>query len=45
MEINLINKLTITNEMHNQLLQHSKVFQIIGPSYLMKGKEDLFKDD
>lgn len=27
------------------ILHHSKVFQIIGPSYRMKGKEELFKEE
>lgn len=35
----------IANAMLDRILHHSKVFQIIGPSYRMKGKEDLFKDD
>lgn len=35
----------IANAMLDRILHHSKVFQIIGPSFRMKGKEDLFKDD
>ena len=35
----------IANAMLDRILHHCKVFQIIGPSYRMKGKEDLFKDD
>ena len=35
----------IANAMLDRVLHHCKVFQIIGPSYRMKGKEDLFKDD
>lgn len=35
----------IANAMLDRVLHHSKVFQIIGPSYRMKGKEELFKDD
>lgn len=35
----------IANAMLDRILHHSKVFQIIGPSYRMRGKEDLFKDD
>lgn len=35
----------IANAMLDRILHHSKVFQIVGPSYRMKGKEDLFKDD
>ena len=35
----------IANAMFDRILHHSKVFEIIGPSYRMKGKEDLFKDD
>ena len=35
----------IANAILDRVLHHSKVFQIIGPSYRMKGKEDLFKDD
>jgi len=35
----------IANAMLDRILHHSKVFQIIGPSYRMKGKEALFKDD
>lgn len=35
----------IANAILDRVLHHSKVFQIVGPSYRMKGKEDLFKDD
>lgn len=35
----------IASAMLDRILHHSKVFQIVGPSYRMKGKEDLFKDD
>lgn len=35
----------IANAMLDRILHHCKVFQIIGPSYRMKGKEDLFKED
>lgn len=35
----------IASAMLDRILHHSKVFQIIGPSYRMKGKEELFKDD
>lgn len=35
----------IANAMLDRILHHSKVFQIIGPSYRMKGKEALFTDD
>lgn len=35
----------IANAILDRVLHHSKVFQIIGPSYRMKGKEDLLKDD
>lgn len=35
----------IANAMLDRILHHAKVFQIIGPSYRMKGKEDLFKED
>lgn len=35
----------IANAILDRVLHHSKVFQIIGPSYRMKGKEDLFKDE
>lgn len=35
----------IANAMLDRILHHCKVFQIIGPSYRMKGKEELFKED
>lgn len=35
----------IANAILDRILHHSKVFQIVGPSYRMKGKEDLFKDE
>ena len=35
----------IANAMLDRILHHSKVFQIIGPSYRMKGKEELFKEE
>jgi len=35
----------IANAMLDRILHHSKVIQIIGPSYRMKGKENLFNDD
>ena len=35
----------IANAMLDRILHHCKVFQIIGPSYRMKGKEELFKDE
>ena len=35
----------IANAMLDRILHHSRVFQITGPSYRMKGKEDLFKED
>jgi len=35
----------IANAILDRILHHSKVFQIVGPSYRMKGKEGLFKDD
>lgn len=34
----------IANAMLDRALHHCKVFQIVGPSYRMKGKENLFKD-
>ena len=36
---------TIANAMLDRILHHSKVFQIIGPSYRMKGKEALFAEE
>lgn len=35
----------ITNAMLDRILHHCKVFQIISPSYRMKGKKELFKDE
>ncbi len=35
----------ITNAILDRVLHHSRVFQIVGPSYRMKGKEELFRDD
>lgn len=35
----------IANAILDRILHHSKVIQIIGPSYRMKGKEELFKED
>jgi DNA replication protein DnaC len=35
----------ITNAILDRVLHHSRVFQIVGPSYRMKGKEELFKED
>lgn len=35
----------IASAMLDRILHHCKVFQIVGPSYRMKGKEDLFKDE
>ena len=35
----------IASAMLDRILHHSKVFQIVGPSYRMKGKEELFKED
>ncbi|HBF68687.1 MAG TPA: hypothetical protein DDW20_05170 [Firmicutes bacterium] len=35
----------IANAMLDRILHHSKVFQIVGPSYRRKGKENLFNDD
>ena len=35
----------IANAILDRILHHSKVFQIVGPSYRMKGKEELFKDE
>ena len=35
----------IANAMLDRILHHCKVFQIVGPSFRMKGKEELFKDD
>lgn len=34
----------LANAMVDRILHHCKVIQIIGPSYRMRGKEDLFKD-
>ncbi len=34
----------LANAMADRILHHCKVIQIVGPSYRMKGKEDLFKD-
>ncbi len=33
----------LANAMLDRILHHSRVIQIVGPSYRMKGKEDLFK--
>lgn len=41
----VFNDSVIANAMLDRILHHSKVFQIIGPSYRMKGKEELFKED
>lgn len=35
----------LANAMLDRVLHHCKVIQIVGPSYRMKGKEDLFKDE
>ena len=35
----------IANAMLDRILHHCKVVQIVGPSYRMKGKEALFKED
>ena len=35
----------VANAMLDRILHHSKVFEIVGPSYRMKGKEDLFNKD
>lgn len=35
----------ITNAILDRVLHHSRVFQIVGPSYRMKGKGELFKED
>ena len=34
----------LANAMADRILHHCKVVQIVGPSYRMKGKEELFKD-
>ena len=34
----------LANAMVDRILHHCKVIQIVGPSYRMKGKEDLFKE-
>lgn len=34
----------LANAMVDRILHHCKVIQIVGPSYRMKGKEELFKD-
>ena len=34
----------LANAMADRILHHCRVFQIVGPSYRMKGKEDLFKE-
>ena len=41
----VFNDSVIANAMLDRILHHCKVFQIIGPSYRMKGKEELFKED
>lgn len=41
----VFNDSVIANAMLNRILHHCKVFQIIGPSYRMKGKEELFKEE
>lgn len=35
----------IANAMLDRILHHCRVFQIIGPSYRIRGKEGLFKED
>ncbi len=35
----------IANAMLDRILHHCRVFQIVGPSYRMKGKENLFKEE
>ncbi len=35
----------IANAMLDRILHHCRIFQIIGPSYRIKGKEGLFKED
>lgn len=40
----VFNDSVIANAMLDRILHHCKVFQIIGPSYRMKGKEELFKE-
>lgn len=35
----------LANAMLDRILHHCKVVQIVGPSYRMKGKEDLFKTE
>ena len=37
--------MALANAMIDRILHHCKVIQIVGPSYRMKGKEDLFKED
>lgn len=41
----VFNDSVIANAMLDRILHHCKVFQIIGPSYRMKGKEELFKEE
>ena len=41
----VFNDSVIANAILDRILHHCKVFQIIGPSYRMKGKEELFKED
>lgn len=41
----VFNDSVIANAMLDRILHHCKVFQIIGSSYRMKGKEELFKED
>ncbi len=35
----------IANAILDRLLHHSKIFNIVGPSYRLKGKSDLFKEE
>lgn len=35
----------VANVMVDRILHHCKIFQIVGPSYRLKGKENLFKDE
>lgn len=35
----------LANAILDRILHHSKVFQIVAPSYRMKGKESLFRDE
>lgn len=37
--------IVLANAVLDRVLHHSKVFNIIGPSYRMKGKDDLFDED